>query len=215
MASPAGLRGAWAVSGRQGRKSDAQTLRRTGEHQSAYRNCPCQNVRGRGKAASGDTHILSNQPERGRSRCPPDCLLPSPGKQGPWRHFGTLAACLSTWLTMPGPPPEPGSVPRQREACAGGPHGGRGGSGTCSSLAAPAVQPPPRFSGVSGASPSVPRVPWQQLLVLTNETSWQLRWAHLAPAASLHLPPYPERPRKVPAGRVQTEAVVWGNPGAR
>lgn len=97
----------------------------------------------------------------------------------------------------------------------GGPHGARGGSGSCFSLAAPAVQPPPRFSRVSGASPSVPRVPWQQLLVLTNETSWQLRWAHLAPAASLHRPPYPEHPRKAPAGQVQTEAVVWGSPGAR
>ena len=138
----------------------------------------------------------------------------------------TLAACLSTWLTMPRPTPEPGSELGQREACAGGafwlepwmrggPHGARGGSGTCFSLAAPALHPPPRFSSVSGASPLVPRVPWQQLLVLTNETSWQLRWAHLAPAASLHHSPYPEHPRKVPAGRVQTEAVLWGSPGAR
>lgn len=58
-----------------------------------------------------------------QDRFPPDWLLPSPGKQGPWRHLVTLAACLSTWLTMPGPPPEPGSAPRQREACAGGPFG--------------------------------------------------------------------------------------------
>lgn len=38
----------------------------------------------------------------------------------------------------------------------------------------------------------------QQLLVLTNETSWQLRWAHSTPAgtASPRCPPYPKHPRK-------------------
>lgn len=71
---------------------------------------------------------------------------------------------------------------------------------TCFSSAASAVQTPPSFSGVLGASLWIPRVLWQQLLVLTNETSWQLRWAHFAPAgtASCHRPLYFNPPKKVP-----------------
>ena len=75
---------------------------------------------------------------------------------------------------------------------------------SCFPLAVPAflLPPhPPRSSRVLGAFWLVPRVLWQQLLVLTNETLWQLRWAHLAPAGTAcpHQPPE-EGLSKVPGG---------------
>lgn len=108
----------------------------------------------------------------------------------------------STWWTMAGDHTRLESPARLLAGPEGSAHrGGRGhfgwshewGEPTQSPLAVleshfpsavPALLPPPRSSRVLGASWLVPRVLWQQLLVLTNETPWQLRWARSAPAGT-------------------------------